>query len=120
LDKVQGKPGLTADDIIDLLFGGPAYAEEPLTTDQYKWQQLMQQQQQLQLDLLLKIGGFYVGVGGAMISIGVIVFPYHPLAGGALVVGGVYQEVQGFVGFVDWVKAFAELQNQIKDFNEEY
>jgi len=80
----------------------------------------MQQQQQLQLDLLLKIGGFYVGVGGAMISIGVIVFPYHPLAGGALVVGGVYQEVQGFVGFVDWVKAFAELQNQIKDFNEEY
>jgi RHS repeat-associated protein len=68
--------------------------------------QLMHEQTQLELELLLKVGGFYGGGGGALISMGIAI-GWTPW-GIALVSAGILTEIRGVYEFIDWAQRYGD------------
>lgn len=72
------------------------------------------------LEFISKGGLSYVGVGGAMITVGIVTSPAHPIVGGALIVGGCALEVKDVYEFIDWAKRYGASYNKIRAAQEEY
>jgi RHS repeat-associated protein len=84
----------------------PINSIDPYGLDE--WGQLMREQTQLQLEFLWKFIGFYAGIGGALITIGVLT--ENPI----LIVFGFGWVVWGIVDYADWAQRWGDLQMRIK------
>ncbi len=110
------KQSISLEDALDFLFG----IENAFADDFEKWDNLSNQNKQQTTNLLFMVGASYVAIGMAAITIGIITYPYFPWWGAGLIGGGFYLEAKGIIDFAQWAKNYGELQNAIKNFEEEY
>ena len=99
---------------------GLAYADE--ISDPYldEYEVLLRKHDKLVGELVQNIIFYHAGLGGVIIVTGVVVFPYNPVVGGVLVVGGFALEAKGALEFADWAKRYGAILNEIKDSQGEY
>lgn len=52
--------------------------------------------------------------GGASVTVGVAIFPYHPLLGKVLIAAGIGLEIQGVREFIDWAQRYGQWLNEVQ------